>query len=205
MDSIPAALRDAGARVRLARGQTLFRTGASARAVYFVESGLVRLERHGRNGEAVVLHEARAGEYFAEASLGSDRYHCDAVAAEPSGLLACEATTLRRLLCEDPGFAMQWSVLLARQLRATRARVERLSLRGATERVRHLLECDGVGPRREYVVTGTYKDLARDLGLSHEVLYRTLARMAREGTVARVGNVLSVPGPRAAKRMTGII
>jgi CRP-like cAMP-binding protein len=49
----------------------------------------VRLVRYGRAGEEVLLHDARAGEFFAEASLDSPRYHCDAVASESSELLQC--------------------------------------------------------------------------------------------------------------------
>jgi CRP-like cAMP-binding protein len=58
-------------------------------------SGTVRLLRHGGQGEEVVLHNARLGEFFAEASLDSARYHCDADASEPSELLQVPARQLR--------------------------------------------------------------------------------------------------------------
>ena len=185
--SVPAALRALCTRVRYERGRTVFRSGSATHSVYYVESGAVRLVRYGRAGEEVVLHDARAGEFFAEASLHSSRYHCDAVVSEPCELLRCPAAALRQLLQADADFAAQWLSLLSRQLRS---RVERFSLRSAAERVRHLLVSEGRGPRHEVVVEGTLKDLARRLGLSHEALYRTLATLEREGVIEREGPVL---------------
>ena len=188
--NFPAALRSSAKRVSCKAGDTIFRTGGTTHSVFFVESGAVRLVRYGRAGEEVVLHDARAGEFFAEASLDSARYHCDAVSSTPSELLQVPASALRELLDADREFARQWVALLARQLRAVRTRVERLSLKSAAERVRHLLVSEGRGPRCEVALAGTLKDLARNLGLAHEVLYRTLAAMERAGVIEREGTTL---------------
>lgn len=188
--TFPTALRPSATPVSYESGATIFRTGSRTHSAFFVESGAVRLLRYGRQGEEVVLHEARPGEFFAEASLDSVRYHCDAVASEPCELLQVPAAALRELLDLDREFARQWVALLARQLRAVRTRVERLSLKSAAERVRHLLVSEGRGARCEVVLNGTLKDLSRDLGLTHEVLYRTLAAMEREGVIERGAGVL---------------
>jgi len=188
--NFPAALRPCSARVAFGSGAHVFRTGSATHSVFFVETGSVRLVRFGRAGEEVVLQDACAGEFFAEASLDSARYHCDAVASEPSELLQVPATALRGLLQTDGTFARQWVALLAHQLRAVRSRVERLSLKSAAERVRHLLVCEGQGRRCELVLHGTLKDLARNLGLTHEALYRTLAAMERDGIIERRAGVL---------------
>ena len=188
--AFPAALRPSATRVAFASGATVFRTGNPTHSVFYVETGAVRLLRHGRQGEEVVLHDARPGEFFAEASLDSARYHCDAVASEPSELLQVPAAALRDLLEGDREFARQWVALLARQLRTVRTRVERLSLKSAAERVRHLLVSEGRGAPCEVVLVGTLKDLARSLGLTHEVLYRTLAAMELEGVIERGDGVL---------------
>lgn len=177
-------------RAHYSAGATVFHVGSPTHSVFFVETGAVRLVRYGRAGEEVVLHDASAGEFFAEASLDSARYHCDAVAIAPTDLLQVPAAALRELLDSDQAFAHEWVALLARQLRAVRSRVERLSLKSAAERVRHLLVSEGRGPRCEIVLRGTFKDLARQLGLTHEVLYRTLATMEREGVLERNEGVL---------------
>lgn len=191
---LPAAFHERCTRVRREAGATVFRKGSPTHSVFFVESGVVRLVRYGRAGEEVVLHDARAGDFFAEASLDSPRYHCDAVVSEPCELLQCPSSALRQLLEADREFAWQWARLLARQLRAVRTRVERLSLKSASERVRHLLVSEGLGPKCEVKVQGTLKDLARSLGLTHEALYRTLAALEREGVIERDGTVLRLVG-----------
>jgi CRP-like cAMP-binding protein len=188
--NFPAALCTSAKRVAYEAGAIIFRAGSPTHSVFFVEAGAVRLIRNGRAGEEVVLHDARAGEFFAEASLDSSRYHCDAVASTPSELLQVSASALKELLDVDGEFARQWVSLLARQLRAVRTRVERLSLKSAAERVRHLLVSEGRGPHFEVVLAGTFKDLARNLGLAHEALYRTLAAMERDGVIEREGTTL---------------
>jgi CRP-like cAMP-binding protein len=160
------------------------------------------LVRHGRQGEEVVLHDARPGEFLAEASLDSARYHCDAVTSQPSVVLRATKADFQRLLADDPDFARSWMALLAAQLRTARARVERLSLRSAEERIRHLLLSEGRGARCELDITGSLKDLARRLGLTHESLYRTLARMQQDGVIAREGPRLSLAKDDDPGRMT---
>jgi CRP/FNR family transcriptional regulator, dissimilatory nitrate respiration regulator len=159
--------------------------GSASHAVFFIETGAVRLMRRGRDGEEIVLHRARAGEFFAEASIDSARYHCDAIAMEKTEVLKVSAANLTDLIKADPDFARHWVSLLARQLRKVRSRVERLSMKSAKERIRHLLISDGLGPHCEVRINGTLKDLARDLGLTHETLYRTLATMERTGQIER--------------------
>ncbi|MEO6982215.1 MAG: Crp/Fnr family transcriptional regulator [Edaphobacter sp.] len=181
----PASLREICAAVHFETGDTVFRLGNRTHSVFFIEAGSVRLLRYGRAGEDVLLHKAHAGEFIAEASLDSPRYHCDAVAAEPSDLLQYPADALKQMLETDGTFARQWSSLLARELRQARARFERISLKSAAERVRHLLVSEGHGPQCEFRIDGTVKELARTLGLSHEALYRTLAAMSRDGVIDR--------------------
>lgn len=198
----PAALLGCVSRLDLQPAQPVFRAGTAPRHIHFVEEGAVRLVRHGRQGEEVVLHDARPGEFLAEASLDSARYHCDAVAAQPSVVLRIAKADFQHLLADDADFARTWMALLAAQLRTSRARIERLSLRSAEERIRHLLLSEGRGSRCELEITGSLKDLARRLGLTHESLYRTLARMEKGGSLEREGTRLRLAKDNGSERMT---
>jgi len=73
-----------------------------------------------------------------------------------------------------------------------RARLERQALKSAADRVLHLLHTEGSGPRCEVVFPGSVKDLAKELGLTHERLYRTLAKLERDGSVVRGENRLRI-------------
>jgi hypothetical protein len=75
-DALPPLL-EAGSTVRvLAPGELLFRQGDRAAAIYKVESGRLRLIRRTVDDHLVILHTARRGEFFAEASLFAEAYHC---------------------------------------------------------------------------------------------------------------------------------
>ncbi|MGE0671413.1 MAG: Crp/Fnr family transcriptional regulator [Methylibium sp.] len=182
---LPDVLAGFTSHLVLAKGDVVFRANAPARHVFFLAQGRVVLHRFGPTGEEVVIHVALAGEFFAEASLHSDRYHCTAVSMVDGEGARIAAADLRARLRGDPAFAMEWLAIVSRQLRQTRARVERLSLKSAAERVRHLLVTEGRGARPTYALRGTVKELASELGLTHEALYRTLATMERDGVVAR--------------------
>jgi CRP-like cAMP-binding protein len=200
--SFPLALQPCVSRLDLQPAQTVFRAGAPPRYIHFIEEGAVRLVRHGRQGEEVVLHDARPGEFLAEASLDSARYHCDALATQPSVILRATKGDFQRLLVDNTDFARIWMALLAAQLRTARARIERLSLRSAEERIRHLLLSEGRGPRCELEIAGSLKELARRLGLTHESLYRTLARMQKDGLIDREGLRLRLAKDSDSGRMT---
>lgn len=200
--SFPVALLPCVAQVELQAAQSVFRVGTPPRYIHFVEEGAVRLVRHGRQGEEVVLHDARPGEFLAEASLDSVRYHCDAITTLPSVVLRIAKADFQRLLVDDADFARTWMALLAAQLRTSRARIERLSLRSAEERIRHLLLSERRGSRCELEIAGSLKDLARRLGLTHESLYRTLARMEKAGSLEREGSRLRLAKDDVSGRMT---
>jgi CRP/FNR family transcriptional regulator, dissimilatory nitrate respiration regulator len=181
----PAGLAHLAVERTFDAGEAVFRMGAAARHVHFLAEGRVTLSRFGSQGEEVAIHAARPGEFFAEASLHSERYHCTAVVAQPARVASIPSDELRALLRRDAEFAMHWLAIVSRQLRQSRTRVERLCLKGARERVRHLLLTEGSGAAHRYTLHRSVKELAVELGLSHEALYRTLAAMERENLILR--------------------
>jgi CRP-like cAMP-binding protein len=156
--------------------------------MYFVISGEVHLLRQSHAGAGIVLQRSRGG-FLAEASLDQPAYHCDAVAAAPSRVLALPRKAFLAAL-DDETFRQGWMGHLARELRRVRAQAERLNLRTAQERIIHYLETEG----EDGAVTlrQSKKDWAAELGLTHEALYRTLARMERQGQIRIDVGVVSI-------------
>ena len=118
----------------LAPGDLLFRQGDPAAAIYKVESGRLRLIRRTVDDHLVILHMARRGELFAEASLFADAYHCDAVAAALSSVRVYPRAIVMDALRTDPALAEAFMARLARQLQELRARMELRNIRSARER-----------------------------------------------------------------------
>ena len=66
-----------------------------------------------------------------------------------------------------------------------RTRIEQRNIRSARERVRHFLALNAGADGRTVALPGTLKELAAELGLTHEALYRTLAALERAGEIKR--------------------
>ncbi len=62
--SVPASVRDLASHRSIPKGESIFRVGAPAGRVFFLQRGRVVLHRFGPAGEEVVIHIADAGEYL---------------------------------------------------------------------------------------------------------------------------------------------
>ncbi len=149
-----------------------------------VETGQIRLVRHAVDGGMVTLHVAGPGDMFAEASLFVERYHCDAIADQPTVLLAFDKARVLRALKSDPTHALRWIEHLSKQVQGLRAQATRLSLKTAEDRVLSYLRT-GCADGPTLTIDRPWKVIASELGLSHEALYRTLARLERSGAITR--------------------
>ena len=75
---------------------------------------------------------------FAEASLFAERYHCDAIADQPTALLAFKKTRVLKALASDSMKALHWIEHLSKQVQMLRAQAMLLSLNAAEDRVPQL-------------------------------------------------------------------
>lgn len=186
--ALPMELRSAVRVIRLPQSSRLFTRGDRPGSMYFVLSGEMRLVRHSSAGHEFVLQRCQQG-VLAEASLDQSSYHCNAVAAVPSVVLSIPRSAFTKALGEL-SFQRAWTEQLTRELRRARARVERLNLRTARERIVHYIELEG--RRGSIALECTKKDWAAELGITHEALYRTLASMEREGQLAIRGATVTL-------------
>ncbi len=188
---IPPQLRRLAEHREIAGGEILFRIGDRVKNVFSVISGEVRLLRRDRNGAELVLQRSRSG-FFAEASLGSTVYHCDALAAEKGAVLSFPAPAFRAALDEDADFRDAWMTHLAREVRKLRAQCERLSLHKAADRILHYLESEGGDGA--VTLNQSRKAWAAELGLTHEALYRALRRLQADGVLDLDGERIAING-----------
>ena len=187
---LPASL-EAGSAVRvLAPGELLFRQGDPAVAIYKVESGRLRLIRRTVDDHLVILHTARRGEFFAEASLFADAYHCDAVAAVPSSVRVYPKQKAMEAMRKDPALAEAFMARLARQLQELRARMELRNIRSARDRVLQYLRLRAGVQGRSIPVEGQLQDIAAEIGMTREALYRTLGALETEGHLTRTESAI---------------
>lgn len=179
-------------RRKLAAGEALFRAGDRVKALYVVVTGRLQLVRTSAAGSVVTLHRAGDGETFAEPSLFSERYHCDAVAEVPTEVIAYAKTDIIKGLAKDSDRMLLLLRHLAAQVMGLRSRAEILSLKGATQRLIAYFRLQTAPGSRVLNVNSTWKQVAMEIGLTHEALYRALARLERDGVIQRDGRKITL-------------
>jgi CRP/FNR family transcriptional regulator, dissimilatory nitrate respiration regulator len=184
-DWLSAAVRAAAIGRTLKAGQTLFRSGNRTAGLYQVIKGKVRLVRIDRAGREAVLHVATAGDTMAEASLFSPTYHCDPIATTEAIVRLYPKAAVLAEFERNPRAVQSFAAVLAHHIMALRTRLEQRNIHSARDRVRHYLAVNAGADGRTVALPGTLKELASELGLTHEALYRTLAEMAAEGEIER--------------------
>jgi len=161
-----------GREQRLHASGILFRAGDPVLSLFLVAAGTLELLRALPHGSRLTLQRAGPGAILAEASLFADRYHCDATAVDDSILHVVPRRRVRAALREDPDFASALMRHLAHEVTRARAQAETLSLKTVAERLDAWLTLNGglLPPR------GRRRQVASDIGVTPEALYRELAR-----------------------------
>ena len=166
--------------------ETLFRQGAKTTGLYIVLNGRVHLERVGPNGERFVIHRAMAGTSFAEASIFSEHYHCDALVIEAGEFVRIDKSAVLTAFA-NVDFARAYGRQAARQIQAQRQLLEIVGIRSAEERVMAGLVAG--------LLDGRVVDFAALLHLSHEATYRALRALVDAGRVANPSRgIYRLPG-----------
>lgn len=167
----------AGSRsLDLAAGEAVFLTGQPAPMIFMLRAGRVQLQRYTTHGARLILQNAGPKTVLAEASAFSETYHCDAIATEPATLAALPKPVFITALRDDPNLALAWSAMLARSVQAARVRAEIRSLPKVAERLDAWLDEGHALPEK-----GRWQDVAAELGVTREALYRELARRRSRG------------------------
>ena len=152
-------------------GETLFHLGSAVKSVFLVKHGRLLLSRQTPLGTTLTLQVAGPCAVLAEASVYSTKYHCDAIAKAPSVMYVFSKTEFRNQLNANPQLADVWAMSLANSMQAARFRAEIRTLRTVAERLDAWLGAGYQIPEK-----GQWQDLAAELGVTREALYREFAR-----------------------------
>ncbi len=156
----------------LAPGEVLFRAGDPVLSLYRVDDGAVNLVRSLPHGAELTLQRAIAGSVLAEASLFAVTYHCDALAATPARVRSLPVTFVLAALSREPALVWAFAAHLAVEVQGARARAEILGLKTVAARLDAWLNLQG----GRVPAKGKWREIAADIGVSPEALYRELAK-----------------------------
>jgi CRP-like cAMP-binding protein len=170
--------------LNLKKGECLFHQGANIERLFFLEKGRIKLVRNTIEGQPLIIHIAYSQETFAEASLFSDKYHCNAICDSSSIVLSFSKNEVLAYLKLHPKYTMELLKINAQQVRDLRLLNEIKSINSAYDRVWAFLLSEANQASKLYF-SYSLKDMAQKLGLAHETFYRTLKILEQEGRIIR--------------------
>jgi CRP-like cAMP-binding protein len=91
------------------------------------------------------------------------------------------------VLRKEPALAEAFMARLAHQLQDLRARMELRNIRSARARVLQYLRLRAGQRGHSIAIEGQLQDIAAEVGMTREALYRTLAALEADGSVTRRG------------------
>ncbi|MFL6619704.1 MAG: Crp/Fnr family transcriptional regulator [Povalibacter sp.] len=185
IDDFAAGLADR--HHHLADGQRLFAAGQKPTRMFVVAQGCMRLTRPLRTGSNAVMQTARKGEWLAESSLFSSSYHCDAIARGTTELVSVSKRDLLTQFACEPWRYESFCKLLADHLRKLRGLHEIVRLKSARERVMEWLLLQAAGRPANLRLDQTWSDIAEELALTREAVYRAVASLTKSGALERRG------------------
>lgn len=185
---LPKELLDKCQAHHFEKGDYLFHQGAKPQSMFFIVSGEAVLSRTSSHGEPTTLQRCKGG-FLSEASLLVDAYHCDAIATHNGQAITLPIQALREAL-SDSKFSLKWVQLLSREIMRLRTQSERLGLKDIQSKLIHLIETEGQSGT--LILQSDFKSLASEIGVSHEALYRSIAKMEAEGIIKKKTNSLQL-------------
>lgn len=194
LNQLPAFLKPLKSQ-SLKKGQYLFRQGEATTHIFIVKKGRIKLVRETFEGFSVVLHIAREGEGFAEASLFSSEYHCNCLSDLPSQVICLPKGEVLEALGKNKELAEGFMAHLARQVQYLRSNLELRNIRSARQRIFQYLLLKAGEVNSEIHLTSSFKDAAYHIGLAHETFYRELAKLEKEGFILRDGTKIKILKP----------
>jgi CRP-like cAMP-binding protein len=123
-----ATLADAGSAVDVARNAFIYRQAERADQIFFIETGLVKIDGASPEGRYAVIALLGAGAFFGESCLAGHTVRMtNASALLDSRLLAIRKSTMMRLLRSNPHVARYFTAYVLRRL--ARAEEDLMDLR----------------------------------------------------------------------------
>ncbi|MEM7726830.1 MAG: Crp/Fnr family transcriptional regulator, partial [Cyanobacteria bacterium P01_A01_bin.45] len=136
-----------------------------------------------------------AGESFALSALFSEIYLCNAIAEIPSRVISYPKSEILTALQTQPDLAISFLQNSCHKNHSLKTRLELYSINSARDRILQYLLTQVASGENNINFDRTYKDIASELGLSPETLYRNIAELEKEGIIHRTGRRIELITP----------
>jgi len=184
VQQLPPELQRTLTHRNLDAGQLLVQQGDLARAIYFVESGRIRLVSF-TDTQIITHYFVDAGESFSETALFSETYTCTAIAEVDSRISIIPKPDFLNALSESSELADVYIRQLTQRFIDVKTLLELRSIHSARERIMRYLALRVQHDGATVNLLRSLKDWASELGLSPEAVSRILNQLQDEGRITR--------------------
>lgn len=166
--------------------EILFHQGDPVSAIYWVESGRVRLDRCTSDGKVYTFQVSRPGDSIAFSALFDNSYEGLAISEVASRVAVCPKDVLLEHLAQQSNVTQTIVQQLGQEINSFRKQLELREIRNAEYRIMHYLRAIATSSGNLIQLDRPLKLIAADLGLSPESLYRALIRLENQGAIRRM-------------------
>jgi CRP/FNR family transcriptional regulator, anaerobic regulatory protein len=211
LDSVMASRVDelVSTRIRLSKGDALYRTGTPFTALYAIHSGSLKSVLLAEDGRDQVMGYHMPGELVGLDGIGNDLYQCQTNALEDSEVCVMPFDRIERFGRDNTAFQHNVHRYLSREIKRQATVMLSLGTMRAEQRLAAFLldlskRYDARGySSREFVLRMTREEIGSYLGLQLETISRLMARFQREGLIQFQGRVVKLLDRRALKQLVG--
>jgi CRP/FNR family transcriptional regulator, anaerobic regulatory protein len=196
-------------RIRLSKGDTLYRTGAPFTALYAIHSGSLKSVLLAEDGRDQVMGYHMPGELIGSDGIGNGSYQCQTNALEDSEICVMPFDRIERLGRDNTAFQHSVHRYLSREIMRQATVMLSLGTMRADQRLAAFLldlskryDVRGYSPS-EFVLRMTREEIGSYLGLQLETISRLMARFQREGLIQFQGRVVKLLDRSALKQLVG--
>ncbi len=193
-------------RIRLRKGDTLYRAGDAFNALYAIRIGSLKTTVRIEDGREQVSGYHMLGDIIGLDGVGTDRHGCQAIALEDSDVCVLPFERIEELARAVPPLQHNLHRLLAKEIARDQGMMLLLGTMRAGERLAAFLIslAERYGRRgystTEYVLRMTREEIGSYLGIKLETVSRMFSRFQDEGLIRVQGREVKLLDPAALRQ-----
>ncbi len=177
-------------RLKIARGEPLFRTGGRFKSLYTIRSGFFKTSVSTAHGREQVTGVYMAGELLGLDGIAQEQHNCTAHALEDSEVCVLHVKLINELAHDVHALQHHVQKIMSREIVHDHDHLFLLGSMKSDARVATFLlnllsrlHARGQAPN-ELLLRMTREDIGSYLGLTIETISRTLSKLAKSGVIA---------------------
>jgi CRP/FNR family transcriptional regulator len=198
-----------GTRIKLRKGEALYRVGESFTALYAVRMGSLKTTVLAEDGREQLSGYHMMGDVIGLDGIGTESHGCQAVALEDTEVCVLPFERIEEVARSVPTLQHNLHQLLSKQISRDQGMMLMLGSMRAEERLAVFLLSLGERYKRrgysstEFVLRMTREEIGSFLGLKLETVSRLFSRFQSEDLIAVKGRLIKLIDPAGLKKIVG--